>query len=266
MALHHGARNGGLPESHLWSVRDPDSQRDAVAAANCDEIFVDNASGKLASRPELDKALLVASAPVTSSSSPSLTVSAVASSTSSPYPATSRPGGSTSSCSTRASTPPPRPGACSSRSSSRSPSSSTRAHGRSETQVHAAPGQDRAGHVRRARRRRTAGGHTPCSRSPMSSASPAQRSTATCNGTASDQARFARDTLERCPSVPPEHQRSRRHSLRSASTRRRPPTMNSSSKRSPPTPAPSSTRLLPPAPRPRAPSARRSRRAATARR
>ena len=44
------------------STRDqnPDSQRDALAAANCDEIFVDNASGKLASRPELDKALLVA--------------------------------------------------------------------------------------------------------------------------------------------------------------------------------------------------------------
>lgn len=44
------------------STRDqnPDSQRDALAAANCDEIFIDNASGKLASRPELDKALLVA--------------------------------------------------------------------------------------------------------------------------------------------------------------------------------------------------------------
>lgn len=44
------------------STRDqnPDSQRDALAAAHCDEIFIDNASGKLASRPELDKALLVA--------------------------------------------------------------------------------------------------------------------------------------------------------------------------------------------------------------
>ena len=44
------------------STRDqnPDSQQDALTAANCDEIFVDNASGKLASRPELDKALLVA--------------------------------------------------------------------------------------------------------------------------------------------------------------------------------------------------------------
>ena len=44
------------------STRDqnPDNQRDALAAANCDEIFIDNASGKLASRPELDKALLVA--------------------------------------------------------------------------------------------------------------------------------------------------------------------------------------------------------------
>ena len=44
------------------STRDqnPDGQRDALAGADCDEIFVDNASGKLASRPELDKALLVA--------------------------------------------------------------------------------------------------------------------------------------------------------------------------------------------------------------
>ena len=44
------------------STRDqnPDSQHDALAAANCDEIFIDNASGKLASRPDLDKALLVA--------------------------------------------------------------------------------------------------------------------------------------------------------------------------------------------------------------
>jgi len=44
------------------STRDqnPDGQRDALAAARCDEVFVDKASGKLASRPELDKALLIA--------------------------------------------------------------------------------------------------------------------------------------------------------------------------------------------------------------
>jgi DNA invertase Pin-like site-specific DNA recombinase len=44
------------------STRDqnPDGQRDALAAVGCDEVFVDKASGKLASRPELDKALLIA--------------------------------------------------------------------------------------------------------------------------------------------------------------------------------------------------------------
>lgn len=41
------------------STRDqnPDSQRDALEAAECDEVFIDKASGKLARRPELDKAL-----------------------------------------------------------------------------------------------------------------------------------------------------------------------------------------------------------------
>lgn len=44
------------------STRDqnPDGQRDALAAAGCDEVFVDSASGKLSSRPQLDQALLVA--------------------------------------------------------------------------------------------------------------------------------------------------------------------------------------------------------------
>ena len=45
------------------STRDQnlDAQRDALTAASCDQIFVDKASGKLARRPELDKALLSAS-------------------------------------------------------------------------------------------------------------------------------------------------------------------------------------------------------------
>lgn len=44
------------------STRDqnPDAQEDALKAADCDCIFVDKASGKLASRPELDKALIAA--------------------------------------------------------------------------------------------------------------------------------------------------------------------------------------------------------------
>jgi DNA invertase Pin-like site-specific DNA recombinase len=44
------------------STRDqnPDAQEDALKTAKCDRIFVDKASGKLASRPELDKALIAA--------------------------------------------------------------------------------------------------------------------------------------------------------------------------------------------------------------
>ncbi|MDZ4351726.1 recombinase family protein (plasmid) [Arthrobacter sp. FW306-05-C] len=44
------------------STRDqhPEAQHDALTAAGCDQVFVDVASGKLARRPELDKALLSA--------------------------------------------------------------------------------------------------------------------------------------------------------------------------------------------------------------
>lgn len=44
------------------STRDqhPEAQYDALVAAGCDEVFIDKASGKLARRPELDKALLSA--------------------------------------------------------------------------------------------------------------------------------------------------------------------------------------------------------------
>jgi DNA invertase Pin-like site-specific DNA recombinase len=47
------------------STRDqnPAAQRDTLDDAGCDRVFIDKASGKLASRPELDKALLSASRP-----------------------------------------------------------------------------------------------------------------------------------------------------------------------------------------------------------
>jgi DNA invertase Pin-like site-specific DNA recombinase len=44
------------------STRDqnPDAQKDALAAVGCEKVFIDKVSGKLARRPELDKALLSA--------------------------------------------------------------------------------------------------------------------------------------------------------------------------------------------------------------
>jgi DNA invertase Pin-like site-specific DNA recombinase len=44
----------------LHRDQNPDAQRDALTAAGCGQVFIDKASGKLASRPELDTALLVA--------------------------------------------------------------------------------------------------------------------------------------------------------------------------------------------------------------
>lgn len=37
----------------------PEAQEDALLLAGCEKVFIDKASGKLASRPELDKALLM---------------------------------------------------------------------------------------------------------------------------------------------------------------------------------------------------------------
>ena len=46
----------GYGRVSAWD-QDPGAQRDALEAAGCGEVFVDQASGKLAARPELDKAL-----------------------------------------------------------------------------------------------------------------------------------------------------------------------------------------------------------------
>jgi DNA invertase Pin-like site-specific DNA recombinase len=109
------------------STRDqhPEAQHDALTTAGCDPIYIDKASGKLASRPELDKALLSANR-----AGDQLVVTKL-----------DRLGRSLEHLielskqleakgvdlmvSTRASTPPPPSAACSSRSSAPSPSSST---------------------------------------------------------------------------------------------------------------------------------------------
>jgi DNA invertase Pin-like site-specific DNA recombinase len=42
------------------SDQNPDGQQDALIAAGCEQVFIDKASGKLASRPKLDDALRIA--------------------------------------------------------------------------------------------------------------------------------------------------------------------------------------------------------------
>lgn len=103
----------------------PEAQHDALTAADCEQIFIDTASGKLARRPELDKALLS-----TNRAGDQLVVTKL-----------DRLGRSLENLielsntlqvrgvdlvvRTRASTPPPPSAGCFSRSSARSPSSNT---------------------------------------------------------------------------------------------------------------------------------------------
>ena len=111
------------------STRDqhPEAQHDALLAAGCDpgHIYIDKASGKLAQRPELDKALLVLrkgdQLAITKLEPPRPLPGA-------PHSAgcpNSKSAASISSCSIRASTPLPQSVACSSRSSEPSLSSNT---------------------------------------------------------------------------------------------------------------------------------------------
>jgi DNA invertase Pin-like site-specific DNA recombinase len=53
-------KNGVVGTEDHMSLNNPEAQRDALTGAGCDEVFIDKASGKLARRPELDKALLSA--------------------------------------------------------------------------------------------------------------------------------------------------------------------------------------------------------------
>lgn len=46
--------------AHLHGDQHPEAQYDALTAAGCEQVFLDTASGNLARRPELDKALLSA--------------------------------------------------------------------------------------------------------------------------------------------------------------------------------------------------------------
>jgi hypothetical protein len=89
------------------STRDqhPEAQHDALTAAGCElQIFIDRASGKLARRPELDKALVAAGRAGDQLVVTNSTASAGPWNTSSTCPTSYRHSASTWSCSTRAST------------------------------------------------------------------------------------------------------------------------------------------------------------------
>jgi DNA invertase Pin-like site-specific DNA recombinase len=108
------------------STRDqnPDGQQDALVAAGCEQVFIDAASGKLASRPRLDEALRIArdgdQLVITKLDRLGRSLEHLIA-----LPGSCRHAALTSSSLTKGSTRRRRSAGCSFRSSARSPSSST---------------------------------------------------------------------------------------------------------------------------------------------
>jgi hypothetical protein len=104
----------------------PEAQHDALTAAGCEQIFIDTESGKLARRPELDKALLSANRPGDQLVVTKLDRLGRSLENLIDYPTRCRCVVLTWWSWTRASIPPLRWGGCSSKYLARSPSSNTR--------------------------------------------------------------------------------------------------------------------------------------------
>jgi Resolvase, N terminal domain len=60
LARVHCRRCASATGEYRPATQNPGRQHDALTAAGCEQIFIDQASGKLASRPKLDEALRIA--------------------------------------------------------------------------------------------------------------------------------------------------------------------------------------------------------------